>query len=115
MSRWPTPGSARLIGMPSSLKWPSGPIPDLIKWAGEWMAPDDKIISFPLNSCGLPSTKAFTPIHFSFSKSSSVTTVLVEIVRFFRFLISGVKYPMAADTLFSSKFEIVTGKKPSSK
>ena len=63
-------------------------MPARSRWAGEWIAPDDRITSRARNSCSLPSTIAFTPTHRVPSNTSDFTWVLVEMVRLGRLRVS---------------------------
>ena len=89
--RWPTPARPASTGMPMSRRCPTGPMPARSRCAGEWMAPQDRMISRPRNSCSRPSTSALTPTHCVPSNSSSFTCVLVEIVRLARWRVVAIE------------------------
>jgi len=75
-----------------SLRCPTGPMPARRRCAGEWIAPQESTTSRPRNSCSLPSTTAFTPTQRVPSNRSSLTCVLVEIVRLARLRVSRIAF-----------------------
>ena len=50
MRPWPTPASAERTSIPRSFRCPTGPMPERSRWAGEWIAPQDRITSRARNS-----------------------------------------------------------------